>query len=289
MSFAAGQFSRLYRWTDDRDGGIKILASRMDAEMDGFATGLSTCLLKDGTQIVTANIPMGGFKFTGLAAGSGAGDSVRYEQVVLLSAAANQTITRSAAGTTLTLESTDAGATSGPDLSLHRNSASPADNDVLGSVLFDGEDDGGAQTTYARIQATALDVTNATEDGNLRFGVMTGGTLADELILTGANFYPAADDGLALGLSGTAFADLFLASGAVINFNAGDVTITHSSNALTIAGGVVEFSSTPTIGGVAISRVNSTDADALLDTLGSETTGAMIYHNGTTWVVLAPP
>lgn len=32
----------------------------------------------------TANIAMGGYKFTGLAAGSGNGDSVRYEQVLLL-------------------------------------------------------------------------------------------------------------------------------------------------------------------------------------------------------------
>lgn len=45
------------------------------------------------------------------------------------------------------------------------------------------------------------------------------------------------NDGGALGVSGTAFSDLFLASGAVINFNAADVTLTHSSNILTIGGG----------------------------------------------------
>jgi hypothetical protein len=48
---------------------------------------------------------------------------------------------------------------------------------------------------------------------------------------------PGANDGGGLGISGTAFSDLFLASGAVVNFNAGDVTLTHSSNALVIAGG----------------------------------------------------
>lgn len=46
-----------------------------------FATGLSSCLLKDGTQTVTANIPMSGFKLTGLGAGSAAGNSLRYEQL----------------------------------------------------------------------------------------------------------------------------------------------------------------------------------------------------------------
>lgn len=89
MAYSSGVFSRLYNWVTDRDGGVKIQASRMDAEMDGFATGLSTCVLKDGTQTITANIPMSSFKFTGLAAGSTAGDSVRYEQVFGGSAAAS--------------------------------------------------------------------------------------------------------------------------------------------------------------------------------------------------------
>lgn len=47
---------------------------------------------------------------------------------------------------------------------------------------------------------------------------------------------PVANDGIALGVSGTAFADLFLATGGVINWNAGDVTITHAANTLTFAG-----------------------------------------------------
>lgn len=51
----------------------------------------------------------------------------------------------------------------------------------------------------------------------------------------------SANDSGALGASGTAFSDLFLASGAVINFNAGDVTLTHASNLLTYAGGQFTF------------------------------------------------
>lgn len=46
----------------------------------------------------------------------------------------------------------------------------------------------------------------------------------------------ASNDGAALGASGTAWSDLFLASGGVINWNAGDATLTHSSNILTLAG-----------------------------------------------------
>jgi len=57
MAYSSGTFSRIYDWTDDRDNGIKIRADRMDAEFDGIATGLSTALLKDGTQTATAKIP----------------------------------------------------------------------------------------------------------------------------------------------------------------------------------------------------------------------------------------
>lgn len=44
---------------------------------------------------------------------------------------------------------------------------------------------------------------------------------------------PASNDGAALGASGTGWSDLFLASGGVINWNAGNVTLTHSSGVLT--------------------------------------------------------
>ena len=44
------------------------------------------------------------------------------------------------------------------------------------------------------------------------------------------------NDGGALGTSSLGWSDLFLASGGVINWNVGDVTITHSTNTLTFAG-----------------------------------------------------
>lgn len=47
---------------------------------------------------------------------------------------------------------------------------------------------------------------------------------------------PGSNDGAALGSGSFAFSDLFLASGGVINWNNGDVLITHSSNSLAITG-----------------------------------------------------
>ncbi|WP_224055218.1 hypothetical protein [Vibrio penaeicida] len=38
---ASGFFQRLFSWRDDRDAGVKILAERMDQEMDGIVAGIN--------------------------------------------------------------------------------------------------------------------------------------------------------------------------------------------------------------------------------------------------------
>lgn len=60
--------------------GTTISSTAAAATWSELATALSTCVLKDGTQTLTANIPMASFKLTGLAAGSTNGDSVRWQQ-----------------------------------------------------------------------------------------------------------------------------------------------------------------------------------------------------------------
>lgn len=50
------------------------------------------------------------------------------------------------------------------------------------------------------------------------------------------NLVPKTTDGASLGTTTLNWSDLFLDSGAVINFDSGDVTITHSANTLAFAG-----------------------------------------------------
>jgi hypothetical protein len=61
-----------------------------------------------------------------------------------------------------------------------------------------------------------------------------------DLVCSGGNIKPASNDGVALGSAATAFSDLFLASGAVVGFNNGDVLITHSANNLNVTGGELQ-------------------------------------------------
>lgn len=81
MPYSGGVFTRAFNWVTDRINGIKITATRMDAEMDGMADALSMCVLKDGTQVITNDIPMASHKFTGLSDGTTTGESVHFGQV----------------------------------------------------------------------------------------------------------------------------------------------------------------------------------------------------------------
>ncbi len=61
--------------------GEIVSATENNQFRNDVATALNTAWTRDGQAPATANIPMGNHKFTGLAAGSGAGDSVRFEQL----------------------------------------------------------------------------------------------------------------------------------------------------------------------------------------------------------------
>jgi hypothetical protein len=63
---------------------------------------VNNAILVDGSRAFTANQSAGGFKFTSLAAGTTAGDSVRYEQAVLITGANAFTANQSLGGFKLT-------------------------------------------------------------------------------------------------------------------------------------------------------------------------------------------
>ena len=84
---------------------------------------------------------------------------------------------------TLSLISTDADASAGPNLRMYRNSASPADADVLGVLEFEGRNDNSQDVVYAAIKAKAADVSDGTEDSSIFINSMVAGTLQNRITI----------------------------------------------------------------------------------------------------------
>ena len=63
----------------------------------------------------------------------------------------------------------------GPHMTLHRDSQSPANNDVLGKIQFKGNDSSGSTIRYGSINAKIKDVRNGEDDSALEFVARKGG------------------------------------------------------------------------------------------------------------------
>lgn len=140
------------------------------------------------------------------------------------------------------ITSTDAGATSGPNLEGFRDSASPATDDALFKISFTGRDSGGNKLEYAYIEARIADPTNGSEDGRIAIGVMKGGLGPSDicqfnpgvvtLITTNA---PTAN---IAQINTSSDANLFILSGGNTGATGGQIFIygqSHSTNASDIA------------------------------------------------------
>ena len=93
------------------------------------------------------------------------------------------TITTADNSSQLTLVSTDADGSSGPHLVLQRDSSSPADNDLLGQIIFRGEDDGSNVVEACEMKVTARDVTNGTEDSQFDITTQVAGTARSRMVM----------------------------------------------------------------------------------------------------------
>ena len=89
----------------------------------------------------------------------------------------------------MTVTGTDDGAGEGPDIVIKRNSASPADDDILGALVFKGENSADEAVTYGKVRAKALDVTDSTEDGQLQFSTIVNGSITNVASLDSTGLY----------------------------------------------------------------------------------------------------
>ncbi len=79
-------------------------------------------------------------------------------------------------GADVTITSTDAGAAYGPNFTLRRDSASPADNDFVGRILWQADNDAGENTSYAALHTRLTVVSDGSEDGLVQLDVMVAGS-----------------------------------------------------------------------------------------------------------------
>ena len=197
------------------------------------------------------------------------------------------TSTTTAVENNFVITSTDAGATASPDLKLWRNSASPADDDTIGNVIFTGNDSGGTATDYGHILTQITDVTNATEDSSMTFKTMGGGTLADRLTIRDSQVgIGTTNPNTTLTVAGT-----LSASGQITGNLTGDVTgnadtATALETARTIGG--VSFNGTANIVPTTIVVADTTNTKNYLGMFESATgdllpkTDANIFYNAST-------
>lgn len=126
--------------------------------------------------------------------------------------------------------STDASSSAGPVLRLYRNSATPANNDLLGAFSFDGNNASGVQKTAANMISVWNDVTAGSEDGQVLWQTMVAGTLTNQMSISLGMLIGAATGG-AQG-TGTINATNFYKNGVLLTFqtayDSGELTITSA-------------------------------------------------------------
>jgi hypothetical protein len=137
--------------------------------------GGNLTFLDDGTEVA---------RFQG-STGFGIGTSTVNSR---LEVAGNATITTADNTDTLSLISTDGDALVGPVLRLFRNSSSPADDDVIGNLIFSGQDGAGNETDFLTFQVNASDVANGAEDGFMRIMMPVASTSTEFFRMNPAGF-----------------------------------------------------------------------------------------------------
>lgn len=193
--------------------------------------------------------------------------------------AAAQTV--SVAGLPLRLtNTTDAAANQGLIIESDRATPTAGDQVYASWVLSDSA---GNQDEMGRLALVTSSVTNGAESGYLLHSVRNAGSLTQTMRMTSTVLSPHVSDGVALGSTSLMWSDLFLASGGVINFNNGDVTITHGANTLTFAGAAsgYSFDVVPTVSGVNLVTRTSTD------TLTNKTLTSPVLNTGVSGTALA--
>lgn len=189
MPWSAGTFSRANGatgWQDDQAANIGIEAGRHDTQDNDFRNGINETINKAGQNTPTANLPMGGFKHTGVANAAASSEYAAYGQVQagvnVQSTALDWTATQYSNDTTAAkfVLQKSRGATTGSNVIVNNG-------DSIGSLEFRGNN-GTTFTNAATITAAVDGAPGATNDmpGRLVFSTSAdaSGTPTERMRIT---------------------------------------------------------------------------------------------------------
>ena len=245
----SGVFARLFSWVADRDGGIDILADRMDQDTDDIAQGMMHCLTVNGETVPVANLPMANFRHTGASVGVADTDYATLGQIKNGGGGLAGGLLPAAGGT------------------------------ITGDLAVTGNTTLGGTLAVSGVASLAgLTATTAAFAGTLSAtGAFSGvaGSFSATLTVGGATtLHALTATGLILNGNGTVNGDLTL-SGAGADLTVGGSSALHAVTATT-----GNFSSTLTVAGTAnLAGVNTTGA---LSVGGTLTAGTANFSNDVT-------
>ena len=149
------------------------------------AAGTFTDLTATGTSTY-ATVDINGGAIDGTVIGANSAAAGTFAAITGTTGTFSSNVTISTADNTnvLTLKSTDADENSGPRLALTRDSGSPADNDYIGLISFNADDDAGNVTRFGYMVGQIADASNTSEDGILQIHSMVGGTERNRINIT---------------------------------------------------------------------------------------------------------
>lgn len=278
-------------WAQAKAALVKIVTSGHDTHDQDLADGLTNCICKDGQTTITQNIPMNSKKLTGLAAGTGAGDSVRYEQL----AVAQITSGTISGITDLAVADGGTGASTGANACINLGAARAGANSDIESITQntnDGSDSenlafcGGGANSLDR--GAALNLFGNEAAGHGGEAAVFGGNVSSGNVILQAKHASAkvrilTSDTDRIRITGSGFIERFPAAVTAAGSVQGDATaITSPCNLVTCAlsGRGVLLPAIATNGVYATIRISNINATQLkIYPNGSETIASASYMN----------
>jgi RNA polymerase subunit RPABC4/transcription elongation factor Spt4 len=175
-------------------------------------------------------------------------------------------------------------------LTLATGELTNVDGGILGRIDFQAPlDSAGTDailvgaSIWAEADATFSSTVNTTD---IVFAAAIGETAAAVMRMKKGSLSPNTTDGMSLGTTALNWSDLFLDSGAILDFDSGNVVITHSSGVINVSTGALQVGGVAVATGTAASLSGSTNNNLVTVTGANAMLGeANLNFDGSTLAV----